>query len=64
MTQQKLTEKKTCFDSITGLRGIACLCIVCYHFYCLYIDDPGLSRDLAPWYPGSKYFFEYSKNAA
>ena len=64
MTQQKLTERKTCFDSITGLRGIACLCIVCYHFYCLYIDDPGLSRELAPWYPGSKYFFEYSKNAA
>ena len=52
------------FDSITGLRGIACLCIVCYHFFCLYIDDPGLGRELAPWYPWSKYFFEYSKNAA
>ena len=64
MTQQKLTEKKTCFDSITGLRGIACLCIVCYHFYCLHIDDPGLGRELEPWYPWSKYFFEYSKNAS
>ena len=51
------------FDSITGLRALACLCIVCYHYFCLYVDDPGLGRDLLPWYPHSAFFFEYSKNA-
>lgn len=51
------------FESITSLRAIACICIVCYHFYCLFIDDAGLSRELEPWYPYAKYFFEYSKNA-
>ena len=51
------------FDSITGLRAAACLCIVCYHYFCLYVDDPGLSRELLPWYPQSAYFFEYAKNA-
>lgn len=56
------TEKP--FDSITGLRALACLCIVCYHYFCLYVDDPGLGRDMLPWYPRSAYFFEYAKNAA
>ena len=51
------------FDSITGLRALACLCIVCYHYFCLYVDDPGLGRELLPWYPHSAFFFEYSKNA-
>ena len=51
------------FDSITGLRAVACLCIVCYHYFCLYVDDPGLGREMLPWYPQSVYFFEYAKNA-
>ena len=52
------------FGSITGLRALACLCIVCYHYFCLYVDDPGLGRDMLPWYPRSQYFFEYAKNAS
>ena len=51
------------FDSITGLRAVACLCIVCYHFFCLYVDDAGLGREMLPWYPQSRTFFEYAKNA-
>ena len=57
-------NKREQFDSITGLRAIACLCIVCYHFFCLYIDDAGLGREQLPWYPQSAFFFEYAKNAA
>ncbi len=45
------------------MRGIACLFIVCYHYFCLYIDDPGLGRTALPFYPHSEFFFEYSKNA-
>ena len=51
-------------DSITGMRALACLCIVCYHFFCLYVDDPGLGREMLPWYPRFRYFFEYAKNAS
>ena len=29
-------------NSITGLRGIACLFIVCYHYSCLFVGDRGL----------------------
>ena len=30
-----MSEKKPVLKSITGMRGIACLFIVCYHYYCL-----------------------------
>ena len=60
MTEQK---KKQTFTSLTGIRGIACLFIVCYHYFCLYIDDPGLGLDMLPFFPHSKFFFLYSKNA-
>ena len=50
-------------NSITGLRGIACLFIVCYHYSCLFVGDWGLSYDAAAWMPPLKYLFEYSKNA-
>ena len=56
-------EKQNRIDSIRGMRGIACLCIVCYHFYCLLVSDYGLSYDAVPWMLSTKYFFEYSKNA-
>ena len=58
-----MEKRKERFESISGLRAMACLCVVCYHFFCLFIDDPGLGRDMLPWYPASRYFFEYSKNA-
>ena len=50
-------------NSITGLRGIACLFIVCYHYSCLFVGDRGLGYDAAAWMPPLKYLFEYSKNA-
>ena len=50
-------------DSLTGMRGIACLFIVCFHYYCLFVDDQGLRYDAVPWMLQSKYIFEYSKNA-
>lgn len=56
-------EKSPILHSITGMRGIACLFIVCYHYYCLYIDDMGLGLEGAPLAPYSELFFEYSKNA-
>ena len=56
-------EKKQAFPSLTGLRGIACLCIVCYHYFCLYMDNPGLGTKALPFYPHSEFFFVYSKNA-
>ena len=56
-------EKQKRIDSITGMRGIACLCVVCYHFYCLLMGNYGLSYDAVPWMLSTKYFFEYSKNA-
>lgn len=56
-------EQQNRFDSITGMRGAACLCIVCFHFFCLFVDDYGLSYDAVLWMLHTKYFFEYSKNA-
>ena len=51
------------YKSINGLKGIACIFIVIYHYHCLFIGDAGLAREFAPFYPYSKYIFEYSKNA-
>ena len=59
--QHENNQKK--IDSIIGIRGIACLCIVCFHFYCLFVDDMGLGYSDIGWMEKSKYFFEYSKNA-
>ena len=58
-----IEKKEHGFDSITGMRGIACLFIMCFHYYCLYIDDPGLGNQAMPLYPYSEFFFLYSKNA-
>ncbi len=57
------TESRKRMDALTGMRGLACLCIVCFHFYCLFVDDMGLRYDAVPWMQETKYFFEYSKNA-
>ena len=57
------TESRERMDALTGMRGLACLCIVCFHFYCLFVDDMGLRYDAVPWMQETKYFFEYSKNA-
>ncbi len=51
------------FTSLTGMRGIACIFIVCYHYFCLYVDDPGKGLDALPFAPHSEFFFLYSKNA-
>ena len=51
------------YKSINGLKGIACIFIVIYHYHCLFILDAGLIREFAPFYPYSQYIFEYSKNA-
>lgn len=59
----EIREKQNRIDSVTGMRGIACICIVCFHFYCLLIDDYGLGYDAVPWVHSTRYFFEYSKNA-
>ena len=56
-------NRKPRIDSITGLRGIACLFIVCYHYFCLYADDRGLGLSAMPFAPHSAFFFAYSKNA-
>ena len=56
-------EDKQKINSITGIRGIACLFIVCFHFYCLIIEDQGMGYDSVPWIFKSKYIFAYSKNA-
>jgi len=56
-------EDKQKINSITGIRGIACLFIVCFHFYCLIIEDQGMGYDSVPWISKSKYIFAYSKNA-
>ena len=58
-----IEKKEHGFDSITGMRGIACLFIMCFHYFCLYIDDPGLGTRALPLYPYSEFFFIYSKNA-
>ena len=58
-----IEKKEHGFDSITGMRGIACLFIMCFHYYCLYIDDPSLGNQAMPLYPYSEFFFLYSKNA-
>lgn len=55
--------KRQVFDSITGLRGLACIFILCFHYYCIFIDDPGLGPAALPLYPFSEFFFIYSKNA-
>lgn len=60
---EKDRGKEGRFSGIAGLRGIACLFIVCFHFYCLFVDDQGLSYSSAAWLERSKYLFEYSKNA-
>ena len=49
--------------SLEGMRGIACLCIVCYHYFCLFADDQGLGFDAVPWMGAARVFFAYSKNA-
>ena len=51
------------FTSLTGMRGIACICIMCYHYFCLYMDNLGLGVKALPFYPHSEFFFAYSKNA-
>ena len=56
-------KKEPLLTSISGMRGIASLCIVCYHYFCLFIDNPGLGMEALPFYPHSEFFFEYSKNA-
>ncbi len=58
-----MKEKERTFTALTGMRGIACLFIVCYHYFCLYMDDPGLGIQALPFYPHSEFFFAYSKNA-
>ena len=62
MTENSAREGRD-FTALTGLRGIACICIVCYHYFCLYMDDVGLGLPAAPFAPGSEIFFTYSKNA-
>ena len=51
------------FLSLSGMRGIACLFIVCFHYYCLFIDDLGWGAEAMPFAPYSEFFFTYSKNA-
>ena len=58
-----MTKEGKKIESVIGMRGIACLCVVCYHYYCLFVDDQGLRYDAIPWMFQSRYFFEYSKNA-
>ena len=53
-------NRKPKIDSITGLRGIACLFIVCYHYFCLYADDRGLGLSAMPFAPHSAFFFASS----
>jgi len=62
-TQDPFAGRKAMISSITGMRGIACLFIVCYHYFCLNIDDPGLGMEALPFGSGAEFFFVYSKNA-
>ena len=61
--QNEMKENKEQIKSLYGIRALACLCVVCYHYWCVFVSDAGLGREMEPWYPASKYFFEYSKNA-
>ena len=56
-------KKEHAFPSLTGMRGIACLFIVCFHYFCLYIDNLGFGTEALPFSPYSEFFFVYSKNA-
>ena len=56
-------REKPLLQSIVGMRGIGCLFIACFHYYCLYIDDRGLGVADLPLAPHSEFFFTYSKNA-
>lgn len=58
-----MEDRKPVLQSITGMRGIACLFIVCYHYFCLSIDDPGLGMEALPFGPRAEFFFVYAKNA-
>ncbi|MBQ8081833.1 MAG: acyltransferase family protein, partial [Clostridia bacterium] len=58
-----MRDRKLVLQSITGLRGIACLFIVCYHYFCLFIDDPGLGMEALPFGAHAEFFFVYAKNA-
>ncbi len=49
---------------LTGMRGIACLCIMAFHYFCLYFDNLGLGTDALPFAPNSEVFFVYCRNAA
>ena len=50
-------------NAITGIRGLACLFIVSFHYFCLYIDNRKLGMEALPFWPHSEFFFTYSKNA-
>ena len=56
-------KEKPLLHSIIGMRGIACIFIVCFHYFCLYIDNRGLGAAALPLAPYSEFFFTYSKNA-
>ena len=49
--------------SLIGMRGIACLFIVCYHYYCLFLDDQGWALEAVPWMMRSRYLIVYSNVA-
>ena len=57
-------EPRKRLDSLTGMRGLACIFIVGFHYFCLFFDDLGRSVKAAPFAPHSAFFFLYGKNAA
>ena len=58
------TKNEQTFMPLTGMRGIACLCIMAFHYFCLYFDNLGLGTDALPFAPNSEVFFVYCRNAA
>ena len=57
------TKKEHQFVSLTGMRGIACIFIVFYLYYCVYFGNLGIGPQALPFFPQSHIIFEYSKNA-
>lgn len=60
---EKEESQRHVFGPLTGMRGIACLSIVCFHYFCLYFGNLDLEASAAPFAPASELFFTYSKNA-
>ena len=43
-----IEKKKQIFTSLTGMRGIACMCIMCYHYFACTWTTRGWERKHCP----------------